>query len=322
MSELLAKLQNGGYLLKNPVITSVQSSTKVVKPGVPLDNSKKAIDMSKTVTGNNTLARQAFQYYNPPIIKNISSGSPLIDFAYKNQGLMDIPLVGDLIKQKAYDIAKNSAGMGSLDNDAIGKQNGNYSGTLPDNETTQKNPTKLLDVYFGKTTLPLSKYKPSSDYMSFLPSYSIKGNIDMAKYKNLTPILEELGALDSDYSKPRYGTAHINSQDNLSKMLGVDLGHYKTGVAYDKERKLPYISISDAWDFEPKSYQNLWSSGSKEQDQTNYIQSSLMHKAGKPFKVYDRFYFDPKTKEYIPDVEKKQRGGKIKTILLPNQKFI
>lgn len=41
-----------------------------------------------------------------------------------------------------------------------------------------------------------------------------------------------------------------------------------------------------------------------------------MNKAGNPFKIYDRFYFDPKTKEYIPDellekfkIKKQQFGG-------------
>ena len=45
-----------------------------------------------------------------------------------------------------------------------------------------------------------------------------------------------------------------------------------------------------------------------------YAQASLMHKAGKPFKVYDRFYFDPKTKNYIPDSEvAKKRSTKVNT---------
>jgi hypothetical protein len=39
-----------------------------------------------------------------------------------------------------------------------------------------------------------------------------------------------------------------------------------------------------------------------------------LHKAGKPFKIYDRFYFDPKTKKYISDAEVARiRPSKINT---------
>ena len=70
--------------------------------------------------------------------------------------------------------------------------------------------------------------------------------------------------------------------------------------------------MSDAWDFEPNHYSKKWLNKyetptledikNTEQDrQLTKIQATLMHKSGNPFKIYDRFYFDPKTKEYITD---------------------
>lgn len=98
-------------------------------------------------------------------------------------------------------------------------------------------------------------------------------------------------------------------------LVNANLGAHKTGLAWDDEVNLPYISIADAWDFKPDDYSKKWENKRDNLYSLNeaYQQSYLMHKAGHPFKVYDRFYFDPKTKKYISDLEIEKLKNKKKT---------
>jgi hypothetical protein len=273
-------------------------------------------------------------YYNPTKIKGITTGDWKQDLLYKNDWLLDVPIVGGYIKEQAAKIAKTSAGQPFLtpkevemiQDDRVGL---NYIG-----DESGKVGVSLVDQYFSEKPLyPNAKYKPTSDYLEFLPTYSLKGNFEKDTRKQKIFNKEIVNAMfqesDKGYNefikskKPVYRKAKDGSE--IAELLKADLGGHKVGASWDEEVDLPYVSISDAWDFEPKAYSKKWNEtmlSEKDGDKTlseerSFIQSYLMHKVGNPFKVYDRFYFDPKTKKYIPDAEvdkikfKKQEGGEI-----------
>lgn len=262
--------------------------------------------------------QEQYDYYHPSIIPGITSGDKTVDYIYNHPGLINTPIIGNMIKDKAYNVAKNSGGNITVDN--VSEKSGSYKG---DSYINTKSSVNLVDQYFGEgKSLPKSTYQPTSDYLNFLPSYSIKGSFDTA-HKNgynmsnmlkdiLHPQTEKRSIEDDDaiqdkplndkelnYSKPIYTRRDYNSL--VSNELGVDLQGHKLGISMDKERNLPYISISDAWDFEPKNYSKKDADFGKKYQDKAYIQASLMQQTGKPFKIYDRLYFDPKTKQYIPD---------------------
>ena len=303
------------------------------------------------------------KYYNPEIEKGITSGDWKQDFLYRNQWLMDVPYLGDYIKNKAREIASTGPTPTrddyQLKEGYLEQDRKRYDGS----EGNFREDTTLLDQYFSKEALlPLSTYKPTSDYLEFLPSYSIKANVDRDRAGNQgykderdnaikTAFIDMLipeGRIDGYYtnSYEKAGTYGYNDPEvkeryakfledkkpiylshkyssPLQEMLGVDLAGHKTGMAWDEEVGLPYISISDAWDFSPDHYSEKWSSGDKLSDpeseklrQKAKIQASLMHKAGTPFKVYDRFYFDPQEEsiKYYTDEEVEQlRNSKKET---------
>jgi hypothetical protein len=298
-------------LLTNVQHIPSRDNTTYINPVVPVNNSQHELERSKKAVAINQREQEKDAYYNPKIKNGITSGDKEIDLVYNNQWLMNTPIIGKIIKDKAYDIASRSGGDGVVSRDSLFKDPV-YKGDGFINDGA--NGTPLLDVYFGKKTLPKSIYKPTSDYMTFLPSYSIKNenNIKRIMNEGLSDAIKEVvkygndGKVDPskyDYKTPVY----LNSKDNsaLSTLIGIDLGGHKVGINFDKEKNLPYISVSDAWDFEPNSYSKKWSNDKRYTDPNRqnkaFIESSLMHKAGTPFKVYDRFYFDPKTKKYIPD---------------------
>jgi len=133
--------------------------------------------------------------------------------------------------------------------------------------------------------------------------------------------------------KPVFGTSGIEpsaggswSSDvvgaDMEVFMNTDYGAHKQGLGWDKEVGLPYFSVADAWDFEPTHYAKKWGddwdwqeadeSGFSQEQKSAYIQASLMHKAGYPYKMYDRYYFDPKTREYITDENIKSRRAPTK----------
>ena len=306
------------------------------------------------------------RYYNPEI-KDVSSGDWKQDFLYKNPWLMDTPIVGDMLKDLAKKVAHQSSdptrstsdldlspfadsafgyktGRGFVESDPLNKQSKSRDtskGYVGDWDSEGNTPIELLDTYFkdeDERDLPKSIYKPKDDYYEWLPSYSLKGNLDSSFYgldgdeamatnfDDFTTIVD--GILkrgnkswgDFIKDKKTIFSEYTNYDlDAASRLLNANLGHHKQGLAWDDELQLPYMSISDAWDFEPTDYAKRWA-GEKEGRDRAYIQASLMHRAGNPFKIYDRFYIDPETRDYITDEEikkrrqalnKNKRGGRI-----------
>ena len=290
----------------------VIESTKTVMPETP-----------KKLTKQQAKIVQKDLYENPFKPEGITSGDKTVDFLYNNEWLMNTPIVGDYIKDRAKEIATNSGGSQTVKN--INQKAGTtdysqsgelgYTGNFGFNQTAS-----LVDQYFSKEPLlPISKYKPSSDYLEFLPTYSVKGYFDKdpKQIAQLNDVLN-FNTQDSKYKeflknkKPIY----LDENTGLPDIMGIDLGGHKTGIGWDDKMNLPYMSISDAWDFEPSDYSKKWSSkgGTKKEKDKAFIQSYLMHKTGNPFKIYDRFYFNPETKQYIPDEQLKtyQKGGESK----------
>jgi hypothetical protein len=286
------------------------------------DNTKTVTpELLKKLTKQQAKLVQKDLYENPIKQEGITSGDKRVDFLYNNEWLMKVPILGDYIKDQAKEVAKNSGGTQTVDNIGKKAENTDYLQSNEAGYTGSIGPKgiNLLDQYFSKEALlPKSKYKPNDDYLEFLPSYSIKGNFnqDRNKIKKLNKIINEEMFNNTSYEeflknkKPIY----INNEEATEPIAGLlqaDLGGHKSGIAWDKEKNLPYVSISDAWDFEPSHYSEKWAGDTvlKTKKDKAFIQSYLMHKAGNPFKIYDRFYFNPETKEYIPDLK---QGGIIK----------
>jgi hypothetical protein len=294
------------------------------------------------------------EYYNPKVEKGITSGDRKLDLLYKNQWLMKLPYVKDKIKDKAEDVARNSGGSSMvMDMDIDKKQTKDkvspeYTGTnygYKSPEGVKQTKMDLVGHYFHpeKSGLEKASYKPSSDYLTFLPTYSIKKDFKnyskeiqnkmMSEFissvhdgdgwlhgEKITP--EEEVKKQGEFEKTRKPIYQAVSKSSLERNLQVNLAGHKIGMAWDEEVGLPYVSLSDAWDFEPKAYTNKWTSAGYKQEgfmtaeeeksrQKTKIQSTLMQKAGSPFKIYDRFYYDPKTKEYIPDDKiQKMKGNR------------
>ena len=317
------------------------------------------------------------RYYNPEI-KDVSSGDWRQDLLYKNPWLMDTPIVGDVLKNLAKKVARQSAwpsrSISKLDlspfaeplhgyNTASGFGYSDPLNVQSESRDTSRDyagdwdgkgdtPIELLDTYFkdeDERDLPKSIYKPKDDYYEWLPSYSLKSNLDPSFYeldggkKNISnygmatnfddftsivdDILEKENKSWGDFIKDKktiYAGSKDFEVDKASRLLNANLGSHKQGLAWDDELQLPYMSISDAWDFEPTDYAKRWAGKGSEWESENrdraYVQASLMHKAGNPFKIYDRFYIDPETRDYITDEEikkrrqelnKNKRGGRI-----------
>jgi hypothetical protein len=335
-------------------LTAKQDATAFRSPTKPVSNSSAGVAKALMAQRANTKAQQEAKvqaekekYYNPEV-KDVKLKDPALNFIYHNQWLMDVPVLGNYIKAKAKDVAERSGGggfvkeMSELETPFKGiggtDQDYRYTGNLHINGKYVKMP-KLVDQYFSdKPLFATSKYKPTSDYLTFLPSYSLKGNYDKQLPKdpglndifkaNIETVLERQEGMGTGLKKyedfiknkkPIY--IPYEEMGPMSDFLGVDLGAHKVGIAWDKEKNLPYVSVSDAWDFEPEAYAKKRMAPfvgndkeGKEMINQMYAQASLMHKAGKPFKVYDRFYFDPKTKNYISDAEvARRKPSKINT---------
>jgi len=265
----------------------------------------------------------------------------------KNPSLVNYPIIGDFIKDMAYKKASSGSGWVKTNDQILNDTENVYGQAKQD----------LLKTYiYGNTLYEKAPFKPSDDYLEFLPTYSLKKrygntlanealqslfepqkviingkettNIPKNSFVNNIVLgrgrLNKQKALDLEeviktHNPKFYKSGALSNQEkNLPKTLfydagNIDLGKYKTGFGWDNELNLPYASISDAWDFYPVDYEKFWATdesgshtGKENYEQFNtpaYQQSYLMHLAGRPYKIYDRTYIDPKTKKAIPDDE-------------------
>jgi|TARA_R110001606_G_scaffold396040_1_gene569418 hypothetical protein len=103
---------------------------------------------------------------------------------------------------------------------------------------------------------------------------------------------------------PMYGSAQEDVA--ISNLMNNDYGRSKVGFGVDD--KLPFMSISDSWDFQTtgKGGYNNWSSSERDVSD-EYKQAQLVNQVSQNlgvggFKQYDRFNFTPdKYRDYIPD---------------------
>jgi len=295
------------------------------------------------------------EYYNPEI-RDITSGDWRQDFLYKNPWLMDTPIFGDVIKDLAKEVASQHSGATRSSVPLVGltfdkvagwfgaQDTWQYDGSNMNRRVGPPGKHKLLDIYFqeeDERDLAKSIYTPKDDYYEWLPSYSLKGNLVDEYYGGkkggrptgrwisnqddissiIDGLLKDEGITWEDFmtNKKTLFADSYSRGHNASRLLDANLAHHKQGLGWDEERQLPYMSISDAWDFSPGDYSKRWRSGTekgreergeeggKETENQAYIQASIMHQAGNPFKIYDRFYIDPETRKYITDEDVAKR---------------
>ena len=306
------------------------------------------LDESDATARKKSRTMSEHEYYNPKVEKGITTGDAKQDFLYNNQYLMDIPLVGRYIKDKIKEKASKSGGRQQMTKDDIENADSaeeymNYGGS---SGSPNANSPRLLDQYFSEEPLlELATNSPKSDYYPFLKTYSARGkdwekNIDIKGENDwdksprtrlneqIQEVLrgqyvknngesdigpeEEAKLMFNQFLKDKK-TIYSRHDDNSHAALAMnaDLGGHSVGIGYDEESGYPYMSVSDAWDFEPRGYTKKWgadTSGGADEEarQLSKIQSSLMHKAGHPYKLYDRFYINPKTGKYMSSAEMKK----------------
>lgn len=153
----------------------------------------------------NMVSPQEKKYRNPEKkFEKESTGDSKLDFIYENSWLLDTPVVGDYLKSKAKNIAEISA-YPLRNKEEYGSNEKNYNGqryTGTYSQLPKNQQISLLDVFFDKQELQPSKYKPTSDYLEFLPSYSLKNkNIKNIKYLDGTTFEDKVNKGISNYIK-------------------------------------------------------------------------------------------------------------------------
>jgi hypothetical protein len=226
-----------------------------------------------------------------------------------------------------------------------------YTGIEPNDLGEKGTELDLFRQYiYQDQNLTPSTYKPLSDYYEFLPSYSLKSKLGSSKSDSVLKSMllhkpKYVTSKDDAYAslinknEDKLAAIHKKQSSDLESVIKThkpvfysvdsetpnldlslfynarpDLGHYKSSFGWDKELNLPYASVSDAWDFYPKDYAEAWGDGKDMRNTSAYQQSYLMHKAGKPYKIYDRVYIDPKTKKTISDKEILKRRNMLKSM--------
>ena len=250
----------GFSALEGPTI-SVQSGTK--NSTVKTKSSKLKALSRKDLTKE--------EYYNPdePTYK---SGNFFVDFVAKNPYLINTPFIGDFIKQKAYELGKQSnSAVRSIEdiNLTLGakptenqkyildlkKQNNyftDYSG-VSNTDNSYKGVDLLRQYLFKDQNLTPSTYKPTNDYYEFLPSYSLKDKLGNTKSDS---VLQSMVNFQPKYpdSKNPFAKAIYKSQEimaGINKKQSSDLESViKTHnpVFYSDETKTPNIDLSLFYD--------------------------------------------------------------------------
>lgn len=199
-----------------------------------------------------------------------------------------------------------------------------YYKFLPTYSLKQKLGSSKINDYFGNiikmSNAPTQSSKINDGVNTFLPT-QLRNS---ARFKGLLADLENV----TKTGKPKFYSGTTTNEKNLPLNLFYnnipDFGHYKSGFAMDKELGLPYAFVADAWDFYPQDYEKFWNQDAdpnnpdkineKQYNTSAYQQAFLMHKAGNPYKIYERSYIDPKTKRIISDEEILKRRNMLKSM--------
>jgi len=248
--------QTGGNI--NPLDPN-NYGKKYVAPKSPASRYSLVVTDSNGSTKTAPGARE--QYLSPKKVKG-RSNDILTDVVYASQDLLDNTITEPLVKKALYESMKVSRGNSTVnftEEGAIDPSNLNYTGG-------DKGKADLVSQFvYGDQKMAPAKYKPKQDYLEFLPTYSIK-----EANKNYGNIF------DTFVKKTAVDLGHFNSQDAIKEIkdkiakkeniyasvsdpienitFGYDLGNYKMGIGYDEKTSQPYVSVADAWDFDPEHY--------------------------------------------------------------------
>lgn len=258
--------------------------------------------------------------YNNPQQLPIGTGDKSMDFLYDNPSLLKFPgsrnilqyLAKKTLKQVDVQNAVKNFDVESNDDEAFAY---NYNELNPLNQFLDKD-----------QNLNKAKYKPKNDYFDFMPAYSLKDKLGVrSDANNFLQRFADSTSIDSIKKSPIYKES---MGDEQLFRESVNLAHYKSGAAWDKEKNLPYYFISDAWDFDPQTYSATWNSADEAKEiaafinkpitntkaakaaQKAYQQAYVLNKVGNPYKLYDRFYYEPETGNYIDDTKDKRFNNK------------
>lgn len=328
-----------------------------------LDN---ILEDSARAARNRANAVSEEEYYNPEVEEGITSGDWRQDLLYNNQYLMDLPIIGKIIKDKIKSMASKSEGAQYMSTEDVEKLKEDEKKALAKGEKVKNNYTgarnwkglkagvNLLDQYFSEEPLlEEAKYKPKDGYYPFLKTYSARSKgwedsvdekgkeawadsaRDLINQEIQSTLQDQFFKEGMDKNDGYNWEANNESQlmwekfkknkktiftrrnegSRAADAMNVDLGGHSIGIAYDEESGYPYLSVADAWDFEPRNYTKKWGDDDNEESrQLAKIQSTLMHKAGNPYKLYDRFYINPDTGKYMTTKEMENLSLKKKSI--------
>ena len=261
-------------------------------------NNDKYTNKEKEIINSSRYKGKSKEYaYNNPQHLPIGTGQKAFDLLYDNDYLLKVPGVRQIAQKFAQNTLKGA-------DVASGTKYISQHPEIKEESTAAYGDSKFnpLKQFLGSDQgVEKSKYAPKNDYFNFMKSYSLKGKEGISK--EASGFLQQFAnkeTIDSIKKKPIFSNVATGSE-SLYKEIP-DIGHYKSGVAWDEQKKLPYYFVSDAWDFDPQDYSKKWGVTS-EDHQRAYQQAYLLNKAGNPYKIYDRFYFEPETGEYIDDTK-------------------
>lgn len=253
------------------------------------------------------------KYFDNPEPEGLKPTDSTTDWAYSLKGMGDNYFTRDIIRKKILERA----------------QSANTEGVETDEKTKRAYDVGLnkflqddsVDNFFES-----SPYIPNASTAEFLPTYRTKqeyqGNKDSkfvsdfisgnSEQQNVDSLINRVMNLKEPIkfsSKTVSPSLSLLNMDmNKSGGKDINLGNSTTGLAWDEEKKLPYISHFDVYDFKPSQYAEMHSN-TKDPSLT-YKRASVMQQYGKPFNMYNRLYFDPKTKQPIV-VPSNRKGGMV-----------
>lgn len=283
-------LYNNQWLLNIPIIRNIAK-----------DNARGLMTIGQRVvhepSSNRAQHSREFKSYKG-ILSNGKNGLP-VDFS-----LVDLYLYGDEFKYKDMLNHSNYSGFNPHNNflNTYSFKNEDYENINSHLNSVIK---RILNYNKDHEQVYISDEYKDKYEKQLIDALSKNSNLDISKFSDefLYGNEETINERYNDFIKNK-NTKSVVLYDDAPYKNYLGLGNYTGSLAYDNSVNLPFISISDTWDFEPSSYSVIYGDRSKNKNDA-YIQASLLHNKniGTPFNIYDRFYFNPETKEYITDEE-------------------